>query len=206
MNIHEVVLKRNSFYEHLVVSQVILMGLLLLGLLVNFYFFRAIYFDQVKPTYFITTASGVSLQDIPVSQPIYSDEEIESWVTSKIADIFSFNFYNYKRHLSTISNDFDQIGFVEFNNALEQNRLLLAIIRHRFLSRVSVVKPFKVRKHQPINGAFGWILDGELLVEYVNKQNALNPYTQKMQMIVLVTRQSLFMYPQGVAFRTIVAQ
>lgn len=206
MNVHELVLKRNYFYEKLVVYQVILMATLVIGTFINFYFFRVVYFDQLKPTYFTTTAEGRSLQDIPLGDPIYADEEIERWVSDKIVNIFSFNFFNYKSHMTRLGHDFDQIGYVEFMEALNQNRLITAIVRHKFLSRVYIEQPFKVRRHLPLNGRHGWVLQGHLLVEYVNHENRLNPFRQKMEMLVYVTRQSLFMYPQGIAFRTIIAK
>lgn len=206
MNVHELVLKRNYFYEQLVVYQVILTALLLVGFGVNYYFIKTVYFDQIKPTYFTTTAEGISLQDIPRNEPLYTDEELEAWVTGKVVEIFSFNFFNYKVHLNRLASDFDQVGYAEFMNALEQNRLITAIVRHKFMSRVSVSKPFKVKRHLSFNNTYGWILEGELLVEYVNKDNRLNPFRQNMEMLIYVTRQSLFMYPQGIAFRTIVAK
>lgn len=206
MNVHELVLKRNYFYEQLVVYQVILTALLFVGLGANYYFVRTVYFDQIKPTYFTASAEGYSLQDIPRNEPIYSDEDIEAWVTSKIVEIFSFNFFNYKVHLNRLASDFEQVGYAEFMNALNQNRLITAIVRHKFMSRVGISKSFKVKRHLTLNNTYGWILEGELLIEYVNKENRLNPFRQNMEMLIYVTRQSLFMYPQGIAFRTIVAK
>lgn len=206
MNVHEVVLNRNYFYQRLVVYQTILMGLLFAGLCLNFYFFRTIYYDQIRPTYFMTNAEGMSLTDIPRMEPLYSDDEIQQWVTAKMTEVFSINYFNYKKHFNRLAYDFDQVGYAGFMNALKENRLMTAILRHKFIARVSVAQPFTVERHLVVNGTYGWILNGEILVEYVNKENRLNPFRQKMEMLVYVTRQSLFMYPQGIAFMVIVAK
>lgn len=206
MNVHELVLKRNYFYEKLVVYQVMLAALLFVGFAINYSFIKVVYFDQIKPTYFTASAEGRSLQDIPRHEPVYADYEIEAWATGKIVEIFSFNFFNYKVHLNRLAGDFEQVGYAEFMRALNQNRLVTAIVRHKFMSRVTVSKPFKVKRHLSFNNTYGWILEGELLIEYVNKENRLNPFRQNMEMLIYITRQSLFMYPQGIAFRTIVAK
>lgn len=206
MNVHEVVLNRNYFYQRLVVYQTLLMALLVTGLVLNIYFFRTIYSDQMKPTYFMTDSEGAMLLDIPRSEPLYTDEEIESWVTDKITDVFSLNYFNYRKHFNRLAHDFDQVGYVGFMNALKENRLLSAILKNRYIARVSVTKPFTVARHLVNNDTYGWILTGDILVEYVNQENRRNPFRQEMQMLVYVTRQSLFMYPKGIAFMVIIAE
>jgi hypothetical protein len=205
MNSHEIVVRRNQFYQKILYWQVFLLFLLLLGLYLNFMIFKDIRRSTLKPVYFMTDKFGRYLEDQPRSLPIYSNTVIEEWANKHLVNLLELNFVGYKQKLNKASAVFNPIGYVDYMRALQQTRLITALLAHKYSTIVEVIEPLKVSKTYVFRDTYTWILKGNMMLHYVNQKNINNPFNQELALTVVVIRESFYFYENGISLMTVIA-
>ena len=206
MNSHEIVVRRNKFYQDMTHWQFVLMLVLMLGLGFNFYFYKNIKKHIYQPTYFMVDKGGTFLRDEPLENPIYSNEFIENWTLNNILFLLQLNYVSYTKILNLSSKFFNQVGYVRYIKALEQTNLARALTVHQYRATADVIEPLKVveEKKSPA-GRHMWVLKGKIMLSYTNAKNAANPFVQELNLEVTVLRESLYTYSDGISIFTVVA-
>jgi hypothetical protein len=127
MNIHELVLRRNRFYQTVVHWQFILTIFISIGIYCNYLFIREVSFKSVLPVYFMTDKYGYYLKDQPLEEPIYHDDDIALWANDHVLDLLQLNYIGYTRTLNKAAKFFNPIGYVNYMKALNQLHYLKTI-------------------------------------------------------------------------------
>ncbi len=207
MNSHEIVIHRNLFYRNLTACQFGLMWLLILGVAINIYFIQIMLWDQSRPTYFMTDRFGVSLAKYPLNESVYTHDQIAQWTASKLNILFSINFATHRQILNEAAIYFNPQGYTRYIDAITKSRILDALDAHKYVSVIEIDTPLFVEKTLFIDGGqtFSWVLKGKYKISYFNDKNIKNPFTQELDMTILVRRESFSLYEDGISIMTIIA-
>ncbi|MBM4223005.1 MAG: hypothetical protein FJ161_04330 [Gammaproteobacteria bacterium] len=206
MNSHELVIHRNLFYQKLAYRQCGVFFALCLLIIGSYYVIQKIQADNVQPTYFMTDRYGHILPDIPLSQPYFSNDHVEKWTTEKLTTLFSMNFANYKTILNEASGYFNPIGYSQYLESINNNRIISALTVHKYVAVVDLLEPLRVSKTLSFDqGAFAWLLTGKMRVTYFNEANIADPFVQELHLTVVVRRENFALYEDGISLRVIIA-
>ena len=210
MNIHELVIKRNNFYQGLMRYQFILIIMLLIGIYGNVLFIKKIIKNYSKPTYIMTDKLGALLEDQPKSLPIYSNEDVAQWSQEKIVEILSLNFLKYEDQLNNIAKYFNEMGYVKYLDALKKSRNISALTYNKYVTIIDVLTPFRVdsTRYLGLNGEkiFSWVVKGKISAKYLNTKNASDPFIQDLNVTMILVRESFFLYENGISIYLIIAE
>jgi hypothetical protein len=205
MNIHELVLRRNRFYQTVVHWQFILTILILTGIYFNYLFIRKVSAQSVLPVYFMTDKYGYYLADQPLTEPLYHDDQIALWANDHVLDILQLNYISYTKTLNRAAKFFNPIGYVNYMKALNQSRNISALLAHQYKTIGEIIEPLKVTRTFTERGRFSWVLKGKFMMHYINTKNVNNPFDQELDLTVLVVRESLYLYEEGISLMTVIA-
>ncbi len=210
MNIHELVIKRNNFYQNLMRYQFILIIILSIGIYGNVLFIKEIVKNYSKPKYIMTDKLGDLLEDKPKSLPIYTNEDVSQWAQEKIVEILSLNFLKYENQLNQIGKYFNEMGYVKYLDALKKSRNISALTHNKYVTIVDVLTPFRVdsTRYLGLNGEkiFSWVVKGQISAKYLNTKNAADPFIQDLNITMLLVRESFFLYENGISIYLIIAE
>ncbi len=210
MNIHELVIKRNNFYQNLMRYQFILIIILSIGIYGNVLFIKEIVKNYSKPKYIMTDKLGDLLEDKPKSLPIYTNEDVSQWAQEKIVEILSLNFLKYENQLNQIGKYFNEMGYVKYLDALKKSRNISALTHNKYVTIVDVLTPFRVdsTRYLGLNGEkiFSWVVKGQISAKYLNTKNAADPFIQDLNITMILVRESFFLYENGISIYLIIAE
>lgn len=190
---------RNEFYKKKyrfalgVYFLSILVIIFLIGLLV--YILK----HPVRPTYFVADSVGRLIQDVPVTQPNMSLDDVMAWTIEAVENAYSYDFVNYRGQLQDTQKYFTEFGWMNFLNGLRASNNVLALTERQMVFQAKVVDKPTLIIASLLGGAYAYKFEMPLLVTYLSPPNYddksafRNPY----KISVIVQRQKLLQSYRG---------
>lgn len=208
---HEVIIKRNIYYRSFYRINILIFFSLLIGLSVNAYIYTIFAKEKASPAYFFTDKSGRLIRDVPLTNPVYADKDVELWTQESLEKIFNINYVNFISDLKGSASLFSPQGFRQYIKTLSQSKNLEAIRANRYTVITTFLEPMKVkRKLVGNNGSEDgkkrqmWLLEGKVRMLYVNSNNLTKPLSQDVIVSVVVARESFYLYEKGISIGIII--
>jgi len=161
--------------------------MLLLSLIINLILMTALLITHNKesrPIYFAATADGSLKKLDPVSDAVYSTEQISAWVAQKIPSILHLNFMDYKDQLLKSKKYFTPDGWSNFNNAFTS--MIKQITNKRLLTSATIPHTPVVTDKLMLAGSYSWYVQVPVNVTFESQDGSytMNQYVWR----VLVSR------------------
>lgn len=207
---HQIIVKRNIFYRKFHRVNVVIFFILLFGIGVNLYVYRVFSKDKLSPAYFLTDKSGVYINDIPLDQTIYSDEDVAQWTQNSLEKVFSINYVNYRHQLVSASELFTPTGFRQYIGTLSASNNIEAVLANKYTVVSSFLESMTVQRRvlrgQGDEQRVLWVLQGKVRHYYLNALNLEEPFSQDLELFVIVARESFRTYENGVGIAVIIGE
>ncbi|AOG03393.1 DotI/IcmL/TraM family protein [Bosea sp. RAC05] len=125
--------------------------------------------DQYR--YLMTEPSGRLLPVVPLDQPHQSDDEIIKWTVNAVAQIYTFDFANFRRQFQNAQKLMTPIGWENFHAALRDSGNFVAVTENRYITTAAPSGPAIIVSKGLLSDAYGnvrysWMIDVPLLVSY----------------------------------------
>ena len=209
---HEVIIKRNLYYRGFYRVNILIMFALLIGLAVNLKIYSVFSQEKSSPEYFLTDKTGSIIKDVPLSEPIYPNDQVAQWTEESLEQIMNINYVNFIRDLKKSSVLFTPLGHRQYLSTLSRSKNIAAIRENKytvvtdFIEPMRVVKMIQNRSSSDSESKVLWLLEGKARLYYLNSENisSSSPMFQDLDLSVVVTRQSFHLYENGIAIAIII--
>ena len=131
--------------------------ILLLSLIINLILMTALLITENKSnktTYFAAGIDGSLKQLIPVDQPVYSTEQVQSWVARIVPRLLHLNFKDYKSQLLETKQYFTPEGWSAFNSAFEDQ--IEQVVSNRLWASAYIPSTPAVTDELYYKGVYSW--------------------------------------------------
>lgn len=205
----EQIVLRNHFYRDNY-RRLMLLCLGLMGLAVTLAYW-VLYERTHKPLpeYFATTYDGKLIALAPLSQPYLSNNALLQWATEAAHQAYTFNFVNYRRALQDTRLHFTKQGYQYFLKALQDSGNLDAVVNRKLVvSATPTSAPVMLRQGVVQNadvpgGVYSWTVEMHMNLDY---SSSTEQFTQKIILIMIITRTSILDSPDGVGIASFVVR
>lgn len=148
------------------------------------------------PGFFYTDGKGTPYKIQPLDAPVMSEADLLTWTVGSIVAAYSVNFKEYRDQLSTAARHFTIDGWNSFGAAFLKTGNLDQIKRARLVASAQPERAATIRDRAIINGRLTYKIELPLIVTYENENHS---NTQHLLVTVLVTREIVTSYPDGIA-------
>ena len=189
---------RFSFYKdgYLMSLGILIMTIMTLG--TSFYFLIYSYFIYQAPnTYLPINEQEQLLEDSPLSQPIYSDNEIRQFATDALNQITDYNYVSVdSTYFSDIRDLFVSLGYKNYKKQFEESPEIKMVKSNYFVVKSNIVVDARLPKKENkeirkrSNGnKYIWVVELDSSRIYQNQTGfTFNKY--KTKMIIMRTKRS----------------
>lgn len=190
---------RNHFYRG---RFYMVFGIFLLSLLANIilgFVLNYIIQNPPRPYYFAADDNGRLIQEVPVTKPNMSTEDVMAWAVRAVEAVNNYDFVNYREQLQNAQKYFTDYGWRKFMEGLRSSNNLLAVTNRKFIITAKVVDKPKILVEGELEGAYAWKLQMQVLVtsltppNYDDASKILNPWI----VTVIIQRQNMLQSYQG---------
>lgn len=194
------IFKRNTFYQrkfHLVV------GVFALSIVVIVILFSMLIYlkkHPPRPVYFVADSLGRLIRDVPVQEPVMSNEDVAIWVQHAVEAAYSYDYVNYRAQLQSAQKYFSDYGWRKYMAGLTTSNNLLALTQRKLIIIAKVVETPQLMKEGPIGSqhALAWRFQMPVLVTYLMPPyDAQSQFSNPLQVTVIVQRQKLLESYEG---------
>lgn len=142
-------------------------------------------------------------QDLPINQSMLTANEVMSWSTESVLEIYNYDYLNYQYTLKKIKPLFTSAGYESYIKALEDSKNLdLVKSKKLFVSAVPTSEPFISKEGVSDEGIYRWEVQVPVMVTY---KSATQLVQQQVNMTLDVVRVSLPESRAGIAIHSITA-
>ena len=127
-----------------------------------------LWMEKISPVYFPTDPNGRLLRELPLSEPIFSDAEVQRFAIKAAKAVTSFDYLNYRRDLQGARKYFTDKGFDNYIKALDESRNLTTVLDQRLVSRGELVGKVTLKNSQ-IGGRHVWFVNVPMNIRYENQ-------------------------------------
>lgn len=149
-----------------------------------------------RPVYFAATNDGRILPLVPLSRPAMNDRRVVTWATDVAISAYSFDFLNWRKVLSGLSQDFTRDGYSSFIGSLKASGNLDLVLKNRMVTSAVPAAAGVVVAKGKLGGIYAWKIQVPVLVTY---QAAKSSVSQNLVVTLLVVRRSVLSHPKGLA-------
>jgi len=200
------VITRNTFYRrqcYLAIGALCVSYLVIIFLAYVFYF---VWTHPAKPLYFATDKVTRLLEDVPVTTPNMTTQDVINWTVNAVEAAFSYDYVNYRGQLQNAQKYFTDYGWARYMQALERSKNLNALVDRRVIFIAQVIEPPKILTEGLLGGAYAWKMRMRVLwtywyPPYDDTSKAANPWVME----VIVRRQPLLQSSKGLGIVQLIA-
>ncbi len=159
---------RNEFYRkkyHFVLA-VFFLSLIVVGVLIGMLMYLIKHPPQ--PYYFAADKAGRFIQEIPVTQPNMSTQEVAAWAVDAVESTYTYDYVNYRQQLQNAQKYFTEFGWRSYMKGLEDSLNLVALSKRQLMIIAKVVSPPKLIIEGPLgkSAIYAYKFDVQVLVTY----------------------------------------
>lgn len=150
---------------------------------------------QPEPRYFATTADGQVIAMVPLGEPNVSQSTLLQWASVAAVSAYTYDFVNYRSQLQAIADNFTPNGWDSFTASLKDSGTIDAVTSKRMVVSAAASGAPVIVAQGPLAGTYSWKVQIPLLVSF---QSASEIKSRKMQVTLLIQRQSTLTSPRGI--------
>lgn len=168
------VFSRNAFYRrmHFLVLAALLLALIVIGVLLTVFIY--LIRSPNRTIYFATDNVSRLIQNVPVSTPNMSTDEVINWTIAAVEKAYSYDYVNYRTQIQNSQKYFTNYGWTKYMEALKASNNLVALTTRKMVAIARVVDQPKIIAQGILGGAYAWKFEIPVLVNYM-----LPPYDDK---------------------------
>lgn len=195
--------ERRDYYVHTthkLLVVVLVMGVALAGM--TFITGWAVTREPVIQNFGLTPELRV-IDMVPVSKPVYTEQEIRNWVADAVRTIYSYNFVHWRDQLNDTRSLFaTDEAFSSFVQAMQASGVLNTVRSKRLVVSSILRKPPNILNKGMYKGRYSWRVEVPVNIRYESSSTSL---TQELLVKVLVQRVAQTTNPRGLGIAQIIA-
>lgn len=157
-----------------------------------------------KPEYFATTADGLLIPMIPISEPYIPQETLLAWVTEAVTRAYTLDYVHYRQQLTSIRPDFTAEGYRQHEQALLNAGTIEAVLKRRLVTQVVPESPPIVVNSGVLADRFVWKIQMKIKISYEGASQVSRP--QQLTADILVVRVPTNELARGIAIHQLVTR
>jgi hypothetical protein len=201
---------RNEFYrkKYLWVLSVCALGLILIVALVGMLLY--ITRHPLEPLYFTTDKAGRLIQEVPVTSPNMSTDDVARWAVQAVIAANTYDFVNFHAQLQSAQKYFTDYGWRNYMKGLQASNNLLALTERKLIFLATQAGPVKLVAEGPVGRAaiYGYKFEIPMLITYLlppyDGVNQKSKFANAYIFTVLIERQSFLNSDQGLGIMQII--
>jgi len=203
----ERILLRNQFYWENYRLLALICAMLLLIILSSL---GIVYYQRLiwpKPQYFATTPSGIPIPIVRLDEPYYQDSTaIITWAKNAAMNIYALDYVTWRQVLQGVEVYFTPKGYQDFLIALKASTNLEAIKTKRQVVSLSVTGAPQITRSGQMSPELPYSWDVQMPVTVTYQNSADEIIKQNATILMLIERESLLRYKDGIAIEQLVLQ
>lgn len=150
---------------------------------------------------YLVIQDGKILQDKPITQAINNSDQVATWTSNQLQEIFTFDFVHYRDQIESHKMSFTHEGWIAFLKALKDSKLPQSVKEERqVVSSIPTSAP-RVMAEGVFNGRYAWKIEQDFLLTFYTGNVS---QTQNIKMNVLVVRVPTYENPSGVGIQQLI--
>jgi intracellular multiplication protein IcmL len=129
-----------------------------------------------RPLYFAADHLSRLIEEVPVTTPNMSTQDVANWTVSAVQSAYSYDFVNYRAELQHAERYFTPYGWKNYLKGLSSSNNLIAVKDRNMVVIAKAVSAPKLIVEGILGGAYAWKFEIPLLITYM-----LPPYDSKSQ-------------------------
>ena len=190
---------RNEFYrqKYLLTLAVGLLSIIVVAILAGMLYYLAKH--PTEPLYFPADDLGRLIQEIPITQPNMSLDDVTAWTIEAVEDANSYDFLNYRSELQSAEKYFSDYGWRKYMQGLKASTNLVGLIDRKMIFIAKVVdQPKLIGQGILKTGAYGYKYQMPVLMTYiVPPYDAKSSFQNPLLVNVVVQRQDVLQSYKG---------
>ena len=158
--------------------------------------------NKPMPVYFAARSDGVIIPIQPLNQPVVSQSQLTSWVSSAIVSVYAYDYLRYRSQLQNAQQYFSADGWSDFLASLRASGNLVTVRNQKLMVSAVPTGSAVITNRRILNGAFTWQVEMPLLVTY---EGSSSQRSQSVLVRVIVSRVPIQNNPQGIAIQKFVS-
>lgn len=208
------VIARNSFYTansqkmiKIFLGQLLVIGTMILVIV------KLLDFTDSRDHFFPVQTDNTLILERPLTEPVYSNEQIRSWVENAVTRTMTFGFYDHLMRMQQSRNYFTTAGWASFTSALTSAKTLefIGAVESATMRPTPKVITAQLRSGDRatitqagiLNGRYSWKVALNIDVVY-NTASTQTRSTWKVE--VLVTRMQAMESREGIGIEQLIAE
>ena len=187
---------RNEFYTHRYRQLVVV---LLISISFNAILGSIVYWEwssAIPPVYFATDPTGRVLQDLPLENPVLTDDQVKSFALKATQRVLSMDYKNFRATLQYGRQFFTDGAFDEYLLALKASHNLETVRQQKMVTRAELVGDMTIQ-NRVIDGRYFWRVTIPMNVIYQGENNKkrlkiIQPISAQLTIGRVYTTQSLY--------------
>lgn len=180
---------RKGFYQR---NYSVVIKVLIVLMFVNIIGIAKLFYDMkymTESSYYASSKSGTVTQVFALSDPVYTHQELESWLSDSFSAIYNFNFVNYNEVFEKNLKYFTDNGFTRFKEVFHSPEFIDQIISNKILLSAFVDKSKIVFLKENLQGVYyTWQIKLPLSLHY---QSTVGTTQRKINLLITLKRKSL---------------
>lgn len=202
----EIIFLRNEFYKK---KFYLALAAWLISLMVIVTLSGVVYIlikNPRHPLYFVADEYGRLIEDIPVTRPNMSNDEVERWVVNAVEKMFSLDFMNYRQQMQDVQKYFTEYGWRQYIKGFNATNNLFAITQRSMVVIAKVVGKPKLETEGMLSGAYAWRYEMPVLVTYLTPPfDDKSRFSNPLKVTVIVQRKSILTSYRGLGLVQVIA-
>lgn len=148
--------------------------------------------NPTRPLYFATDDVTRLIQDIPLSSPNMSTQNVAAWVLEAVQAANSYDFANYRQELQDAQKYFTEYGWRNYMQSLQTSNNLLALTQRKLVVSAQIVAAPQLVKEGLLGARYAWKFEMPMLVTYWSPPyDDKSKYQNALRVSVTVRRENI---------------
>lgn len=199
------VLLRNQFYKNKYRFALAIYTLCIIAIVVLLTLLVYVSSNPTRPLYFLTDSVGRLMQEVPVTVPGMSTEQVAAWSVEAVEAAYSYNYVNYRAQLQNAQKYFSEYGWRNYMTGLTASNNLLAVTERKMIFVAKVVGPPKLMNEGMLGGVYSWKFQIPLLVNFLEAPYDKPTFSNAYSVTLVVQRQKFQQSYKGLAIIQMIA-
>lgn len=208
------IMARNSFYTiNANKMMIVFLGQIALIIAMSVVIIKLLDFTDSRDHFFPAQADNTLILERPLSEPVFSNEQIRSWVENAVTRTMTFGFYDHLLRLQQSRNYFTTQGWASFTSALDAAQIFERIgavqsatirpSKQVVVARLRSGDRARIVQAGLIGGRYNWKVQLDIDITF-NNRGTQTRFTWKVD--VMVTRLPTMESREGIGISQLVAE
>ncbi len=208
------IMARNHFYATNVQRMMIVfLGQIVLIVAMVAVIFKLVEFTDSRDYFFPAQADNTLILERPLSEPVFSNEQIRAWVENAVTRTMTFGFYDHLLRLQQSRNFFTTDGWASFTRAMDQAQMFerigavpsptLRATQQVVVARLRSGNRAEIKQAGILGGRYTWKVELDIDITFTTRSTQTR-FTWKVD--VTVSRLPTMESREGIGISQMVAE